>query len=255
MWGGSQQELDVIARDAQAHAAGNPRLVALLATAGGYEGMMRWRDDDDRQAVRLYEAALAHGPDDMYLDQARRALANIGDRVRAIEVMSQLTRFDFGNSWVRVERAKALVALKEHEWALAEFEAMAAAGGTDSLPFMHDYVWALMQTGKYADAESRLQTLLAANPSDRRANRVLAELYLYRLRNLEQAAVHIDALLAAEPDDGAALLLRTDLLQNRNAPQEEIRAAAEKFVQHADPDDEAQAAALPKVQAWLASGG
>jgi tetratricopeptide (TPR) repeat protein len=127
-WGGSQQQLDAIATQAQAHAAANPRLVALLATAAGHEAMLRWRDARYPQAVRLYEAALAHGPDLRYLEQAHDALLRTGDRVRAVEVMSQILRLRPGVSDARAARAEQLLQLKETEWAQAEFEAMSATG-------------------------------------------------------------------------------------------------------------------------------
>lgn len=255
-WGGSQPELDALAEQAQKYAASNPRLTALLTDAKANRALEACPEDGLAcpEAAEQYFLAFEHGPSWQHARWASATLADNAMWPLVVEVTTQTLRFEPSDAAARYQRAKALVELKQDDWALAEYKRMLDVDG-DNASLLRSYARALRRMNRFEEAEAPMRRLVAADPQDRDARTQLANLYLYRLRRLDDAGAIIDAMLQADPQDGAALLLRLDLLQNRNAGEAEIVEAARVFVQHADPDDEAQGNALPKVQAWLAERG
>jgi Tfp pilus assembly protein PilF len=254
-WGGSQAELDALAEQAQRYAASNPRLPALLTEAKANRAYEACPEDGQACAgAEQYFLAFEHGPSWQHFGWAVDTLQDNSLWMRSVEVATQELRFEPENTQARRNRARALVNLKQDEWALAEYERMLAADG-DNASLLSNYAWALRRMNRFEQAEAPMKRLVAADPQNRDARRQLAQLYLYRLRRLEDARPVIDDMLQADPTDGGAWLLRVDWLQNRNAGDAEIVEAARRFVEHADPDDEEQGNALPKVRAWLANRG
>lgn len=249
-WGGSFDALDAIAEDGMAHADANPRMPILKAFAQASRGFAEHREERHELAAPLFDEALAIAPDVVHLWWGASSQAHAGNAARAVEYRSQTLRFFPGGAQAINWRAEQLIKLGQRDWALAELEAAITPNYNDNLEGLSMYIRLLQQMGRDTDAEAKLKQLLVANPRDRALNRQLAAIHLYRLRRFDAAKTHIDTLLALDPDDGAALLLQLDYLQNSNATG--LRAAAERFVAHADQSDNEQAIAYPKVVRWLA---
>jgi tetratricopeptide (TPR) repeat protein len=250
-WGGSPRKLDAIAADGMRHIASNPRMPLLTAFAKATRALAEHREGRHKEAVPLFEAALAIAPDRDHLYWGSYSQSQAGDPARAVEYLSQVIRFAPRHSNAITSRARHLVKLGQTNWALADLERLVAEDYNANVDALSQYISILQRAGRNDEAEAKLKLLLVANPQDRWINRQLGRIYLYRLRRYPEAKVHIDTMLASDPADGAALLMQLDYLQNTNAPS--LRAAAEKFVAHADQDDADQKNAYPKVVAWLAN--
>lgn len=247
-WGGSFEAMDEVASAAAPYLDRNPRLSLLRTIALASRGWPSYHAKDFLRALQLYELGVAEGPVWENLLTAGTSALRSGEQIRAIELYSQILRFWPWDQEARYWRAKSFAAMELDEMALADYQKV-LADNPGNVFAQRDYASLLLKTDDYDGAERKLAALHAADPSDLWVAERLAWVYAYRRPRYAEAAALVDQLLAANPRNGAAWLIRADLIQFTKG--EGLHEALENFVRYADTSSEEQRNALPKAKAWL----
>lgn len=251
-WGGSHEEMDDVVEGAEAFLSENPRLSKLRAIALGSRGWHLYflgGEVDHRITMNWFEKGLQYAPSVEVMDTAAHTAANdLNDHLRAVELYSQILRFNPANARILKLRAYSIARLGQTDWAMAEYRRILELTPNDRW-VLRDYAWLLEKSGNKEAAAARLVQLHALDPSDWWVTWKLAKVYLYEQRRFELAQPMVEQLLETDPENGAAWLLRVDLLQNTGEPG--LREAIQQFVRYADPSVEEQQIALEKARVWL----
>lgn len=111
--------------------------------------------------------------------------------------------------------ALGLVAIKAEEYAAA-LEALhhALTLKPDSAEARYGYAWALEKKHYYQDASKELEIMLRQHPDEIRAHLLLAEVYAQHLGQPDQARVHYQKVLEADPQNPQATAIRFWLQAN-----------------------------------------
>jgi len=248
-WGGSFEEMDRIAAEAQALVKKNPRLVNLRALALAARGFEDYVDEHYESALPEYERGNAEGPVSFNLHMAGSMSYKLGRKDRAIEYFSQMLRFSPWDTDARVYRARCFTDLGQHDRARTDLEA-ALREEPEDMHVLRGYARLLMIKKDFKAAAEYLERAQKIDANDEWTTEQLAWIYLYRKRSFKEAEPLVASLLEKNPQSGSAWLMRADLIQNLGGPG--LREAAENFVRYADPSNEDQRKALPKVKDWLA---
>jgi tetratricopeptide (TPR) repeat protein len=213
---------------------------------------------DISRAVAEYRAALAAGPED---EEARRALAEIhyhlgnfdevrelleepsrekplplplalllgkalvraGQHARAEEILSDLA----ARSPESLEVADALAVLfegrKMYDRAIAVYEGLSGAGGSEESYLKERIGWLHFQAGRYREAIGALDEGRAIDPKDPRGLLTLAQAH-EATGAVEQALARYDDLLRLDPLNLEARFHRARLLQREQGGEEALRA-------------------------------
>lgn len=248
---GGSDALRRLEAEALRHAGSNKRLMRLRSVRPNYEGQLALIARNYTEAARLFEDALAAGPDLSLLTNGALAQEKAGNDVRSAEYLSQVVRFKPESRKLRAERAAALVRAGQREWARSEaIQAMEVSPVADDA--LEVYVVTAEQD-QLEDAAARLREVSEREPENVAARYHLARLLHYRLERGDEAAPLVDSVLAANPRKGGAWLMRY-----LNLPATDRAAsvhAAEQFVAFVDLTDPQQEEMLPQVKAWLAGQG
>lgn len=251
-WGGSHDLMDVFVDNSDLFLKENPRLPKLrsMALASRAWHMYFLRGEVDHKLARSWlEKAIEDAPLVSALDSAAYTAArDFDDRLRAIELYSQILRFDPSNIQALKARAYSLTRLEQLEWALSECQKILTLEPNNS-KVLADYVWLLEKSGDKQTAYEKLLQLYSLDSNNEWVAFKLAKWYLYNQRRFELAQPLVDQLIEADPENGAALLLHVDLLQNTGGSG--LRKAIEQFIHYADSNNEEQRLALKKAKAWL----
>jgi tetratricopeptide (TPR) repeat protein len=249
-WGGSQQLRDELAEEAQSLRDRNPRMANIATLIAGNDAMQPYFAHDYKRALELFDRALEHGPEIFNLNLASASADEAGQPLRVVEYCGQMARFKKIGTSAILRRSRALDALHRFDWAKADLDFVLSYDPKNTYA-THQYASLLIDRGDFAGAADRLKSERADKRDDHWTNQTLAFVYLYDLKDFAAAAPLIDELLRANDKDGAAWLLRADLLDDTNQPG--VREALEKFLSSADRSSAWQAGAIPKARAWLGS--
>lgn len=136
--------------------------------------------------------------------------------------------------WIaRLGSGRALLSLDKAEAALAMLEPLAKARG-DSLAFIRPYALALVENGRYDDAESYVAKVLVSDPQDSAFILVRARL-LVRSRSFQQALPLLDAYGTVDPSNRLFLLLRSRAAEGLRSREDALRWARRGLALY--PDD------------------
>jgi tetratricopeptide (TPR) repeat protein len=247
-WGGSFEAMDKVAEDAAPHLDENPRLALLRTLALAARGWPAYHAKDFPVAHELYERAVAEGPVWENLLTAGTSALRSGEEIRAVELYSQILRFWPWDQKARYWRAESFAAMELDDMALADYQQV-LADDPGNVFAQRAHANLLLKREDYAAAERKLEALHAADPLDLWVAERLAWVYVNRRPNYAKAAVLVDQLLAANPENGAAWLMRADLIQFTKG--EGLQEALENFVRHADPSNPEHRVAVTRAKAWL----
>lgn len=247
-WGGSLEQMAKFARDAERHLRKNPRL-ASLNTQALVESTYFTRGGDSRADLPVYENALVAAPYMSALTNAGYDASVLGKDQRSVELYSQVLRFWPNSEYERTQRARGYTLLRQFDLARADLD-LVLKQSPGNASALREYVQLHLTLNDNDEAIAMLMRARKADASDAWTLRKLAWMYVYKKRDPRKAEPLVNELIKLEPKSGAAWLLRADVIQNLNATG--LRQAAENFVRYADPTDEEQRRALPKVKAWLA---
>ena len=250
-WGGSFEQMDKFAADAMPYTANNPRMVNLKAMALAARGLPPHLAHDYKSSVPAFESGLAEGPVIFCLRIAQFDVVSLNDdRVRAVELLSQILRFAPNDLQSRSDRSHYLATLGREEWAVSDLEAVLRIDPRNAVA-LRGMANALITGNKDEPAEAKLKQLLAADPTDRWAKATLAWMYVRRTHKYDEANELIAQMLQKEPESGDLWLLRVKSLDAKPGPG--MREAVEHFVRYADPNSKEQRDMLPVAQNWLLS--
>lgn len=251
-WGGSHDQMDAFVDSSELFLKENPRLSKLRSIALGSRGWHMYYlggEVDHQIAMNWFERALEHAPLISAMDTAAYTAAmDLDDRLRAIELYSQILRFDPSNVRILRLRAYSLTRLDQLEWALVECQRILTLEPNDPRT-LREYAWLLEKSGDKQAAYGKLLQLYSLDSNDEWVTLKLAKWYLYDQRRFELAKPLVEQLLEADSKNGAAWLLHVDLLQNTGDPG--LRNAVKKFIHYADSSSEEQRLALGKAKIWL----
>jgi len=242
--------MDRLAADADRWSDENPRLVNLHSLALSHRGFEDFYAKRYEPALDLYEQGLAQGPVGENLFRAGFIAAKLGRYPRAVEYFSQALRFAPREERLRENRASSYIHLKQYDAAKADLAIILEDDPGDSYA-RRETAFLLLAQKDYPAATSMLELLRKSNPADLWVAERLAWVYIYSKRSFAPAQPLIAQVLEKDPKNGAAWLMRADLIQNLGGPG--LHEAAENFVKFADTSSEEQRLALPKVKAWLAA--
>ena len=248
-WGGSFEALDEIAADAQRWFDKNPRVASLRAYSISHRGYEDYAHRRYELALSAYERGLVGAPVSFDLYLAGLMADKLKRHERAVELFSQRLRFKPFDENARYYRASNNIDLKRYDAARADLE-VSLENNPQDIYALRAYARMLIIQKDYKGALPKLELAHQVDPADTWAVKELASIYLYTTRSFKQAEPLVTQLLENDPKNGAAWLLRADVIQNLKGSG--LREAAENFVRYADSSDEVQAKALPKVKAWLA---
>jgi tetratricopeptide (TPR) repeat protein len=189
-WGGSLEDMERVAQEAQEHVARNPRLRVLLGFRHAYVARMAYWDDEYDVAIDHYSKALAFG--------------------------------DFGTNWA-LGRVKAYKKLKKYKLALDDIEYAKLARPQDAKTFATGG-WIRIAKKDYPGALEDLDRAIEISPNYgwARSNRGFVN---ERRGNWEQAAEDYRIALRQDPDDSwIASKLGRVLLTKLDRPEEAVTA-------------------------------
>jgi tetratricopeptide (TPR) repeat protein len=249
-WGGSIEYMDRVAAEAAPWIDANPRLSNLRAIAISHRGFEDFSAKRFQAALDQYERGLAEGPVGDNLFTAGFMAAKLGRDARAIELLTQALRFAPRDTILRQNRAASYVKIQKYDQAKADLDVILADVPDDGFA-LREYAFVLLDQKDYGTAWLKLEQARKSDPEDLWVAERLAWVYLYNKRSFKEAQPLIAQVLQKNPQNGAAWLMRADLIQNLGGPG--LHEAAENFVRYADPSMEEQRNALPKVKAWLAT--
>jgi tetratricopeptide (TPR) repeat protein len=247
-WGGSQEQMDAVAADAQPRLKENPRLVNLTALALGYRGMRANNDKQYAVALPLFEAATAAGPSGKYLLNAAYAAIQVKDYRRAIELYTQVLRFEPMNLSALIWRSEAFLRIEQDERARKDLEtalniAPAHVGANRS------YAYLMIKQKNHAGAALKLQYLHDNDPTDQWAAQTLADLYAFHLQRYDAAAALADRMLKDNPKNGAAWLVKFEAVEHLRPA--ELRGVLTDYVAQADEKDPQQRIPIGRAKEYL----
>ena len=247
-WGGSLEEMAAFAREAEAHLRKNPRL-ASLNTQALVEKAFMTQGNDSRVDLPIYENAMLAAPYITALTNAGYDASVLGKNQRSVELYSQLLRFWPRSTYERTQRARGYTELRQYDLARADLDHVLKRFPKDA-DALQQLAQVHLELNEIDEAIAVLLRAHEADADDFWTMRKLASLYVYKKRQPKKAEPLVNELIKREPKSGAAWLLRADVIQNLEL--DGLRQAAENFVRYADPKDDEQRRALPKVKAWLA---
>jgi len=215
-WGGSLKAMDDLATEAETLSARNPRMAGLrmMALVERAEPYLREKKFED--VLREYERGLAHCPSPNYMGYAGSIAQHLQQHEHAIELFTQALRFNPNDRHARLNRARSHHSMKN-----------------------------------FAAASADIDDQLRRTPDDLGMASQVASIYLYEWHDPKSAEPLVAALLMKEPKNGAAWLMRVDVIHELKG--QGLREASENFMRYVDRSNEWQRNAVPKVEAWLAS--
>ncbi|GHA83809.1 tetratricopeptide repeat protein [Cognatilysobacter bugurensis] len=236
-WGGSDTQLREAVAHAEARVTRNPMLGALLGEGAGYAPS---NAEDFREVADELAAAAQMGPSAGLSGRAGSGYQRRGEFWAAIVYLSQSLRYAPEDASRRYQRAGALHAVSELDWALRDMEVV--------LRHEPDDGWHQLRMGEIlaerdGDRAAREHFKRAATfPETRKhALRQLCGGLLHDREHGQAGACTLE-FITAYPSDGEAWLQRTHFLVATKSPQ--ASAAIERFLKHADLSDERQQAAV-----------
>lgn len=248
-WGGSLEQMDAVVAEARPRLSENPRLVNLAALALGYRGLQANKDKQYAIALPLFEQAAAAGPSGTYLFNGAYAAIETKDFRRAIELYTQVLRFDPLNLSALLWRGHAFASIGQDDRARKDYEAglniePAHVGANRS------YAHLMIKQKNYAAAALKLQYLHDSDPTDDWTTQTLADLYVFQLQRYDAADALAEKMLRDNPKNGGAWLVRFEVLEHLRPT--ELRGALISYIAQADAADPQQQPALARAKAWLA---
>lgn len=223
-WGGSAQQMMVIARLASKHAADNPLLkleeAAPICEAATQYYCSDCRTDKNwyRPLLDLYRKAFAVGPVPCALNAAG-GLAELigGDDESVVRYDTQAYRFT-GDTKELLRSALALQRLGKTEWALQRVDMLLRQWPTYVEALLYRG-WILEYAHRAAEAEHVFRDVLQIDPYNREANTELVGLYVGVLRQHARAEDLVGRLMKANPSNPRAWLLEAALDKNGSVKQ------------------------------------
>lgn len=227
-WGGSEEEMEKVAQEAQRHVADNP-LLSRLATRSLCS--QAERADSPAERLELYRRAAASFPTTCFLDHAGGAAEGVGQFGAAALYYSQAYRF-LGVGEGFYKRAEMLERLNKWAWALETLDSVLQANPKDARA-LTNRAWLLMNQGKLDEGELALLAVLDVDPLNSQAAMELAPLYAQRALHPDKARQIIERMKALDPTKPRPWLLEG--LLDKDSDPKSSRAALQKYLQLVDP--------------------
>lgn len=214
-WGGSLEQMDQLAAQAQAHARTNPLMKLLLSERPFYAV----DNCDCEQDVELaaYPAALDQLASSSYL--AKAGYAADGSRNLAVSgiYLSEALRFLPNRNDVRSHRTYALVDFDEAAWAIADLGRLLATSPRDT-DALKARAYAYEMQGDYAHAEQDFRALLAIDPGDAGTLSALGDMFVNLAHDWDKGWAVADQLIREQPQNPYGWMLRATVQEQQPRP-------------------------------------
>jgi tetratricopeptide (TPR) repeat protein len=245
MWGGSYAIMQQQSIDAYALAPRNP-LLRLVASSAPIN-VLTWAGNN-RQVAQLLLPAVADAAMRGDLEEAANVAGRQHAPTLAIELYSEVIRFDPVDADVLRWRANLLRERGDVDWSVASVVSAAKRAPQDNAVAL-----ALGITYKSAnlvrEAEATYQAIIARDPDNQKAIAYLGDLYSHAGHQPDKAMALADQLISKHPDNPDGYVVRSCVQMDNNLPgrYETIHYFLEHFA--GLPGQEAPAA---EMRAYLA---
>lgn len=214
-WGGSLEQMDQLAAQAQAHARTNPLMKLLLSERPFYE--VDNCDCEQDAELAAYPTALDQLASSSYLVKA--GYAADGSRNLAVSgiYLSEALRFLPNRNDVRSHRTYALVDFDEAAWVIADLGRLLATSPRDT-DALKARAYAYEMQGDYAHAEHDLRTLLAIDPGDAGTLPALGDMFVNLAHDWNKGWAVADQLIREQPQNPYGWMLRATIQEQQSRP-------------------------------------
>ena len=248
-WGGSYEEMRLVAREARKHAEHNPLLYGLGGDEYADRAQRSWSDKDHAAAAELYSRALAFGPRASWYRKRARLLAYLERHEDAVRDLSEALSFEPRSAEALRRRARSYRELENYPAALADLEQLIALHPNDFRAF-EERAMVHEHAGRLDQAIADLRSATELDPELASAWNRLGWIYFTHSSDYDASKAAYRQYAELRPNNAQAWLNLASALERAHDP--EMWNAARRYLQVVDRDDPKQAQTIRRVEALLA---
>lgn len=248
-WGGSWEEMQQFALEAQAHAAQNPALVMLLGFAAADRALERVRARDSNGALQHYGEALRYGRRVDWLFWRAVSYVRLDQCGNAITDLDEMLRYEPDHADALAQRAECMSRMGQADESLRHRQrAFELEPGNSYVAQMLGKE--LERSGRWADAAAVYEKALVAKPDDPALLEQLAVMQRGPLRDPERARTLLTRATTLAPKRASAWRELGSTLQTLG-DQVSARAAYDRYLALVDPSDPIERVIAPHIRSML----